>query len=95
MTTDRLRTQLRGVTVVYRSAGEQVTGLNDVTLDVTNGEGADYIAAYGEVSQTWFTDASDLDHFDARGGEFFAEVRDMYIYGARLAREIIAPGELE
>ena len=37
-------------------------------LDVTNGEGADYIAAYGEVSQTWFTDASDLDHFDARGG---------------------------
>lgn len=38
MTTDRLRTQLRGVTVVYRSAGEQVTALNDVTLDVTNGE---------------------------------------------------------
>ncbi len=37
-------------------------------LDVSNGEGADVVTAYAEVEQTWFTDAADLDHFDARGG---------------------------
>lgn len=37
-------------------------------LDVANGEGAEIITAYAEVEQTWFTDATDLDHFDARGG---------------------------
>jgi len=59
-------------------------------LDVTNGEGADFIAAYGEVSQTWFTDASDLDHFDARGGASFQSELSQYVRirgGAGIASE--------
>lgn len=37
--TDPLRTALSGVTVVYRSAGENVTALDDVSLWVDAGEG--------------------------------------------------------
>ena len=38
MTADRITTQLRDVTVVYRSAGEQITALDGVALDVASGE---------------------------------------------------------
>lgn len=40
-------------------------------LDIRNGEGTDFVTAYAEVEHTWYTDADDLDHLDARGGAAF------------------------
>lgn len=48
-------------------------------LDVTNGEGDDYVTASAEVSQTWYTDAGDLDHFDASGGVAFQSALSAYV----------------
>lgn len=48
-------------------------------VDITNEDGADSFLAYAEVSQTWYTDARDLDHLDARGGLDFAVQVDDYI----------------
>ncbi|MFT3809182.1 MAG: outer membrane beta-barrel protein [Micropepsaceae bacterium] len=40
-------------------------------IEVSNGEGADYITVNAEVEQTWYTDADDLDHLNARGAAAF------------------------
>lgn len=37
-------------------------------VDVVNRDGADSFTAFAEVRQTWVTDATDLDRFDASGG---------------------------
>jgi hypothetical protein len=48
-------------------------------VDAVNEDGPDSFLAYAEVSQTWYTDAGDLDHFDARGGLDFAVQADDYV----------------
>ena len=40
-------------------------------LDVTNGEGQNFVNAYAEVDHTWYTDVDGLDHLNARGGAAF------------------------
>jgi hypothetical protein len=62
-------------------------------LDVTNGEGANFVTAYAEAGNTWYTDAQDLDHFDASGGAAFQTEVGSYV---RLRGSIgIATGEAE
>lgn len=48
-------------------------------LDVTNGEGANYVSVYAEAGNTWYTDAQDLDHFDASGGAAFQTEVGSYV----------------
>lgn len=48
-------------------------------LDVENGEGADYVTAYAEIENTWYTDAADLDHLDLRGGASFQAQVGQYV----------------
>ncbi len=48
-------------------------------LDVTNGEGDDYVTAYAEIAHTWYTDAGDLDHLQARGGAAFQAQVGTYV----------------
>ena len=46
-------------------------------VDAVNADGPNEVAAYAQIEQTWFTDAPDLDHFDASGGlSFRAQVSD-------------------
>lgn len=37
-------------------------------VDISNEDGPNALTAYGEVVQTWYADASDLDHFDGSLG---------------------------
>ncbi len=48
-------------------------------IDAVNEEGSDSFLAYAEISQTWYTDVDDLDHFDARGGLDFAVQADEFV----------------
>ncbi len=48
-------------------------------LDVANADGANYVTAYAEAGNTWYTDAADLDHFDASGGVAFQSEVGSYV----------------
>jgi len=48
-------------------------------LDVTNADGANFVTAYAEAGNTWYTEAQDLDHFDASGGAAFQSEIGSYV----------------
>jgi hypothetical protein len=48
-------------------------------VDAVNEDGSDSVRLYAEVAHTWYTDAKELDDFEASGGLDFAVQADEYI----------------